>query len=375
MILFASVLGLLPLKSVAADSRPTINIGWIGPLTGDAAFLGVDSAQIVRDRFEEINGGATDFGQLPFRLVLKTQDDQYSTSKALSAYTKLYNTDDVRIFIALTYGAVVSFSERFAKDDVVVINPLDCDQEIAELADNIFCVAKTTEQVGEVLAKEALRRGVSQPAVLYAQKDPFAPKVAASVRSVFKDAGKAASLSQGISDESGDFRDVLARIRTRKSDALFVLGYDDFGLALKQARQFGIKAPFFSFASITSPGFKALAGKAIEGTVVAGWFAPRTPQYENFIAGYKAKYGRDLLLEVGSVPSYDVANLIATSLSKQDEVGEGTVNVGAFKQSFYDIKGYEGLSGVITMDPDGAVRTLKGDVKIYENGALREIAE
>lgn len=46
------------------------------------------------------------------------------------------------------------------------------------------------------------------------------------------------------------------------------LGNDSMGRALNQARSFGLEVPFYSIASVMSPGFSALAGKSLNGTLV-----------------------------------------------------------------------------------------------------------
>jgi branched-chain amino acid transport system substrate-binding protein len=349
--------------SVNAQAKPVVKIGWIGPLTGDATYLGVDSLQILRDRIELANSGQSKLGELPFVIKLLAEDDQYSTKMALSAYNKLRNSEGVQIFVVITYGALVSFSERFARDPVVIIDPLDCDQAIADLSDNIFCIAKKTEDVGAVIAKEALKRGVKSPAFLYAQKDQFIPKVVKSAEATFLAENVKPIFSQGVESDIQDYRDTLVRVRKRKPDALFILGYDGFGLIMKQARQLGMKQQFYSFSSINSPGFKALAGSAIDGAIVVGWSAPRTDLFHSFIEQYKQKYGRGLYLEVGSVPTYDTADIIIAQLAKQSWASQdASLDIQEFQSALYQVRGYQGISGEISIDPDGAVRTLRPSI-------------
>ncbi len=355
--------------NVQAETKPIVKIGWIGPLTGDATYLGADRLQILRDRIELANSGRSKLGELPFVIKLLAEDDQYSTKMALTAYNKLRNSEGVQIFVVITYGALVSFSERFARDPVVIIDPLDCDQSIADLSDNIFCIAKKTEDVGVVLAQAALKNGVKSPAFLYAQKDQFIPKVVKSAEATLLDQNVKPVFSQGVESDIQDYRDILVRVRKRNPDAVFILGYDGFGLIMKQARQLGMKQQFYSFSSINSPGFKALAGSAVDGTIVVGWSAPRTDLFNSFVAEYKQKYGRGLYLEVGSVPTYDTADIILEQLSKQAwSSAESALDIEEFQAALYRVRGYQGISGEISIDADGAVRTLRPSLAKFVGG-------
>jgi hypothetical protein len=92
------------------------------------------------------------------------------------------------------------------------------------------------------------------------------------------------------------------------------------------------------------------------------------PSWKNF----EKKEGRDPFLHVSTLPSYDVAMILAGCLTKAESHRE--VDAAHLLGCFYATKGYSGISGSVTVDPDGVTRsfhhilaTLKGskaEVKI-----------
>ena len=143
---------LLTLTSVALAEEP-FTIGWIGPLTGDAAFLGVDSVDVAKRTFAAVSANEKLHGR-EVRFV--AEDDQYQAAKTISAYKKLVQIDHAKVIFIITYGGMIAVAPLAEKDNVLLINPLDCDEELAALPKNSFCVAKKTEDLGITTAQHAL---------------------------------------------------------------------------------------------------------------------------------------------------------------------------------------------------------------------------
>ena len=143
------------------------------------------------------------------------------------------------------------------------------------------------------------------------------------------------------------------------------------GSAMAQARALGNHAQFYTVGTITSPGFQALAGAAAENTRVAYWEAPRSPEYQAFIASFERRVGRKPILELATTPSYDAMRLIIKALDAAIN-SKGEVDSELLKADLLKTKDFNGVSGSITMDPDGAVRSLKEKLFLFSNGKLSE---
>ena len=160
----------LTFSFVYAENKEPIRIGWCGPLSGNSAVLGIDSVQAARIAIEEANASGGINGR---KIELVVEDDQYDTVKALSAYNKLVNQDGVAAVLMSTYGAVFSTAERALADGVLVINPLDCNNDIAALAQNTFCIATESESIGRIIAEDIGWRGLKSVGIIFDQSNPF----------------------------------------------------------------------------------------------------------------------------------------------------------------------------------------------------------
>lgn len=369
LLLIIFTIGILVRGTPVVRADGDLTIGWIGPLTGDAAALGVDSVEVARRVFDDFNKAA---GEKKPKLKFVAEDDQYKTAKTVSAYNKLVHIEGAKVIFVLTYGGLLAIADKAQKDDVLLIDPLDCDDQLAALPKNTFCIAKRTEDLGIRNALHAIKHKNFPAAIIYFDGDPFPAKVAQATKDTLEKSGIKVTSFEGVSTGTRDFRSILTKIKQQGAKALFVYGYDDFGLALKQARDIGLGSAIYSVpgAGINNPGFNAGAGDAINGTYAAGWFAPRTAAYLAFLADYKQKIGREPILEVSTVPTYDSAKLLTLAIDKT--IGEeDTLRLDSVREYFYGIKDYTGLSGTITMDQDGAVRTLRIGMYSFNHGNFK----
>ena len=132
--------------SFALANNDTITFGWIGPLTGNSAVVGVDSLNAIRMAVDQLNDHG---GLLGKQVTLVIEDDQYDTQKAITAYSKMVATDKTLVIFTSTYGAVFALNDRPVKDNVIIFDVLDCNDDIASLPENTFCLATKTESVAE----------------------------------------------------------------------------------------------------------------------------------------------------------------------------------------------------------------------------------
>jgi branched-chain amino acid transport system substrate-binding protein len=362
--------GCLFASADSANAQQTIKIGWTGPLTGNSAVLGVDSVQAVRLAIDEANTKGGIRGQ---KLELLVEDDQYDTAKAVSAYSKLVS-QGARAIIASTYGGVVATADRAVKDEVVIINPLDCNNKIAALSGNTFCIATESESVARAIGGDIRKTDLTPVLTLFDEKNPFMELVQETLKQSLSESSK--SLFIGLDMAAPDFRSVLLKAKSLGIKSIVFLGHDPMGQAMREARSLGINAQFYTVGTITSPGFQSLADKAADGTKVAYWEAPRGPALSTFLKDFEAKAGRPPILELATIPSYDAAKVLLLAITQATLRSKTTMKgefVRLLKESLYGVKDFSGLSGAISMDADGAVRSIKEAMYTYNGGKLTRI--
>jgi len=297
------------------------------------------------------------------KVQLLVEDDQYDTTKSISAYHKLVSEGAVAI-ISSTYGSVFATADLAVKDNVIVIDPLDCNNEIAKLAENTFCIATESESIGRSISQDISQKGFEQVGVIYDEKNPFMVLVQSVIQKEHPN-----SVIVGLDQGNADFKATLTRLKAKDIRALVLLGHDPMGEAMREARNLGIKAQFYTVGTITSPGYQKLAGDSANGTLVAYWEAVHSSAYQSFLDKFQKKVGRPPILELATIPTYDSTKILMDAL-RVAVAGGKPIDIAAAKRYFYTLKDYPGLSGTITMDPDGAVRTIREAIYAYKSGKL-----
>jgi ABC-type branched-subunit amino acid transport system substrate-binding protein len=111
---------------------------------------------------------------------------------------------------------------------------------------------------------------------------------------------------------------------------------------------------FFSTAAVFSPPFIAAAGAALDGTRFAVFTPSDERRYADFRDAFQKRYGTAPTLDIATVPSFDIANLIVNFTAEfKSEVGSSSY-YDALKSFLLSVKYYDGASGTITIDSDGA---------------------
>jgi ABC-type branched-subunit amino acid transport system substrate-binding protein len=169
--------------------------------------------------------------------------------------------------------------------------------------------------------------------------------------------------------QAGDYRAEVLKLKGSKSEQVIFLGNDSMGKAVAQARDVGLKGQFYSIAGVMSPNFGALAGKSLNGMLVSNWLIPRNAAFSDFNQRYRNRYGSDVTLEFVAGPTRDATTLVFNALRKSLATGGGVAGA-KIRNEMSDLREFDGITGRIKMDPDGAVRTIRETLFRYENGKL-----
>lgn len=347
------------LKPVVDSTQP-IKIGYIGPLTGPSAVLGMDAVKAVEIAVSDVNANGGVNGR---KVELISEDDQYLTKNTVSAYEKLVNIDKVKVIMVASYGGLFAVMDKASKDGVVIINPLDCNKEVANASKNVFCLATETESIGISLAKQMLAEGKKSAGIMYSTKDTFMAIVTDAFKKEFESVGGKVQI-ESFNYEDKDFKTQLLKLRDSKVEGLVLLGHDETGLIMKQARDLGLKQSFYTTGTITSPVAQELAVGNAEGTIFAYWDADTTNGLAKaFEDKFKALVGRGPILPLTTHPAYDVTNIL---LTKVFPVIKGEITAGAVKAGLLKISNYQGSTGLVTMNKTGAAPIAESAFKLIK---------
>ncbi len=353
--MYSMMLILAVILLAGCTAKPeVIKIGYIGPLSGPSAVLGMDAIKAIEIAATDINAQGGIDG---VKLQVIAEDDQYIPAKTLTAYEKLVKVDGADILLVSTYGGIFAISDRAKEDNVIVIDPLDCNNELAALPDNVFCMATETESIGYSLADYLLVHGKTKAGVMYSTKDNFMELVSDAFKRKFSQGGGMTAEENFVYTDV-DFKTQLLKLSEMKPDAIVFLGHDETGIAMKQARDLGITSQFMATGTVTSPGLQQASQGAAEGTVFAYW----EPGADNALskeleAKFVSLVGRPPILPLTTHPAYDAMQvLIENVLPSAVKEADRNNRIEVITQRLYATKDFAGTTGSITMDADGAVR-------------------
>ncbi len=346
------------------ESGP-ITIGYIGPLTGPSAVLGMDAAKAVEIAVKEAN----DKGGVNGREVkLVIEDDQYLSAKTISAYEKMVSLDKAKIILVATYGGVFAVADRAQKDGIIIIDPLDCNKDVAMAKKNVFCIATETESIAYALADNLISQGKNKAGVMFSTKDNFMSLVKDAFEKRMEEKGGTV-IVDNYSYTDTDFKTSLLKIKAENPQALVILGHDEQGIIMKQARDLGLKVPFLTTGTITSPGAQSAAKGAAEGTVFAFW----GPDQDNtasktLIDKFSQLVGRPPIFPLTTHPAYDTIKILTDKILP---AVADNMTANAINKELLQVQNYKGVSGNISIQKDGGARIIESAWKLVDGQPVK----
>ena len=241
-------------------------------------------------------------------------------------------------------------SEIYSKAMIAEISPGSTSPFFTErppVMNYVFRTVGRDDQQGEITAKFVLEKGFKKIAVLYNDRG-----YGLSLSSEFvKKINTTSQTADVVSYEmykvgSKDFSKEINALKIKSPDLIFFAGeYSDAAKFLKQLRGAGLKTAFLGSEAVFDPEFISSAGNTSEGALVVS--LPEAKD-QNFIQGYKKKFGKEL--GAYSANSYDATNILISAIEKVKEKDPAKI-----AKVIKETKNYPGLTGKITFD-------LKGDL-------------
>lgn len=363
--IFAVILAALMLTACGGNAG-TIKIGFVGPLTGENAALGVPIQKGALLAAEEINAAGGINGK---QIEIISEDGGCKGEPAAKAGNKLLAIDKV---IAITGGMCSSETLAIApmaeEAKTVLISPASTNPSITDAGDYVFRAISSDKFQAATMADHLISRNIRKTATIYANSD-FNIGLNNAFKERYESLGGTVVAAETYEQDSKDFRTQLTKIRAANPDALFVIPYGEGGLILKQAREIGITAPFFGPDAIGGKAVIEQAGPVGEGLIFTEpKFDPANPKSREFVERFKAKYGEEPAFPGYTANNYDIIYLLA------DAIRKGGENRDAIKEYLYNVRDYDGAGGMLTLDENGdALKEFQ--LTMVKNGELVPYAE
>ena len=355
----------LGLKAAAQDE---IKIGVYASLTGGQASYGISQNNAIQLGAAEINAAGGVLGK-PIKLIV---DDDRSTpgESATIVRKQIANDKVVAILGEFASSRSLEGGPICQENKIPMISPGSTNPKVTEIGDYIFRTCFMDSFQGTVMAKFALAKGFKKAAILTDEKQAYSKGLAQYFTEVFTKNGGEIVKEQSYSSGDKDFRAQLTSIKSAKPDVVFIPGYyNEVALIARQARQFGLKAPFLGGDGWEGDSLLKVAGNALDGCYFSSHFSAdnQDPVIQGFIQKYKAKYG--LVPDCQAALGYDTVRILAQAIQRA-----GSTDSKAIRDAVAATKDFAGVTGKITIDAGrnaskpAVVQTIGGGAfKFVEN--------
>jgi branched-chain amino acid transport system substrate-binding protein len=356
LVVFGVFLPSVPVKA----QRGVLKISISGALTGPNAVMGRNAKDGVEMAVEEINGKGGINGT---KIAFFMGDDRVVPSEGVSIAQRNISAEHVSVLMTTTGSSVAMAVMAVAKQNrIPLLSPIATTDLLTKQGNpwvfqpcpnNTETVVKQVEYVATRLDPKP-----KKAAVLWENTD-FGLNLKDVLTKYLNKYGIEVVVNASHIQDAVEYYSELTKIKSANPDLVFFSGkYTDNALAVRQAREIGIKAIFSGSVTWVVPDFLKIAGAAAEGSTYPSYFETtlRTPKAKQFVVSYQKKYGRDP--EWMCVYCYDAIYIIADAVRRAKSI-EGP----AIRDALAKTKDLEGVCGATTFDEHGHA---KGRVFITE---------
>ena len=360
-----------PGTTTTTGAGGVIKIGFFAPLTGPASADGLAARAGAEIAVEIINKNG---GVLGKKIQLVVYDDALNPDQAIAVANKLIEEDQVVAAVSGSYSSTtLAASGVFEKKKTPLVVAYAVNPKITEGKHYVVRVGMLAETEGKVAAYAAVEKlGAKYVAILYID-NPYGQSLADAAKKKVEELGGQVVFMDKFQFKTSDFSPWLTKIKQLedqgKLDVLMIFGYYEHAVAVKQAREMGIKAKIIGAEGFDSPKFIEIAGKAAEGVIIVTDFDRDSdnPLVKQFIQMYREKRGIEPDMVAAS--SFDAVMVIAKAIEKA-----GSLDKAKIMEAIRSLKDYNGVAGKILYFTENGNAVKELTLQIVRNGEFHRFA-
>ncbi len=354
-----AVVAMTALGAVAAD-KPTIKLGFIGPLSGGNAPQGLGARNGFLLAIEQANAG-----DYPYQVEGVVLDDAADPQTGVGAALSLVNDPDVVAATGHWNSAVaLATTPVFSRYQIPfmiwgAISPKITEQNLPEITRNTPTLVNEDQPLAAWAVNDL---GVKRVAIVSDTTD-YGVANAKYFAEFFEENGGSVVSSDMLPVGTTDFRAVLTKIKDSDADVLYYGGViTEAGILRKQQVELGSELPMIGISGFYDPEFIKLAGPAAEGTMVSFPAAQSNPKLDQLDKDYEAR-GFAEPASPYTKYAYDAVGILLAAIQEV-----GTEDKVALAKAIRDIR-YDGVLGTTTFDAEGQTQIpVAIEIKIVKDG-------
>jgi branched-chain amino acid transport system substrate-binding protein len=342
----------------------TIKVGLIASLNGEQQPWGQDSKNGAQMAIDEFN----DKGGLDGKKIeLIIEDTGSKPEGGKSAAEKLVGEDKVICVLGEVASGITLPAAQVCQENAVPIIAIGATRvDVTQQGGATFRVCYTDNFQGAAMAKYAYEDlKLRNMAIMTDRKLPYSTGLSEVFQKAFESLGGKIVAEEKYESGNLDFKAQLTNIKAKKPDGLFCSGYfTEVGPIARQCAVVGLKVPLLGGDGWDSKDLIDSGGEGIVGGFFANHYhkSEQRPEVQSFVTAYKAKFGSDAGTAMAAL-SYDAANVFLKALTDSKAMDSKTL-IGAIA----GVKGFKGVSGEITIGPDGNAQKPTLVLKVEKDG-------
>jgi branched-chain amino acid transport system substrate-binding protein len=321
-----------------SEAQKVVKIGGLLTTSGPAAHLGktcLTGAQLATD---EINakGGLT-IGKEKYKVELVNYDDKCVAKDAVSATERLLRQDKVPVILGtICSHCMLASMEITEKEKIPIVTPIASSVKITGMGYKyVFRTWSNAAIQAETITRFAAEDLKLKTAAYIGRNDAWSRSTADEFKKRWEKRGGKMLVMEFYELGSTDFYPQLTKAKNANPDLIYFCSLSEDGaLAIKQAKELGIKAQIMGTDDMGNDQFYQVSGGAIEGAYIYWTEGPKKQKSLDYEQRYKKKYGVDsIAIDKGG---YDSLNIIANALEKAGTVTDTTKIRDALAKTDYE---------------------------------------
>ena len=326
-------------------SLEPIRVGVFLDLSGRTSSFGTATLNGVKLAADEINAYP---GTDRRRVELYIEDDLGRPYEAATVVQRLIDQKKVHALLGEVASSNTLAAAPIAQNAKVPLVTSATHAAITQVGNYIFRVSVPDPFQAQALAQFAIKTlKAKRVALLVDSTSDYSSGLAAAFEKSLVSLGGRIVVRQSYSEGDRDFTAQLSAIKWSNPDVVLIPGYyNEAGPIARQAKQVGLAKPLLGADGWDSPQLWNLGGVALNGAYISHHYAVDGPSTGNkeFVTKYKAQY-KGLEPDSLAALGYDALKLLADAVSRA-----GTTNGPALQKALAETRGFEGVTGIITMD-------------------------
>jgi branched-chain amino acid transport system substrate-binding protein len=333
-------------------------LAFVGPLTGDAANLGINIRNGIKVAIEEARKDG-------LNIELKEFDTQGDPAQATTQQSKIIDDTEIIGVVGPTFsGETKALLPALTQANLVMVSASATAVDIPDVAKgspSFHRIIPDDDVQGQGVA-DYITKGLKAKKVFYIHDNSdYGKGLAEGTEKLVTPNGATKAGIEAVDPKSQDFSAAVNKAKAANPDVIFYGGYyAEAGRLRKQLVDANVDAKFLSGDGALDPGFVTSGGAGAEGAQITCPCNLATTDAEGELGEFAKAYKSLNNADPGtySTEGYDSAKLLIAGIEDGNDTREKLL------EYVEELDSYDGLSKTIEFEENGNVKA--GDVFFFE---------